>query len=111
VWTVGGAGGFPAAQCCFALLSLANKFTLINEKLASQFDLSTTAYNITCILSFFPFTLFSSFLVLVRIPSLCRAPGGECASLLATYIHRHLKVVFWVATLMLDEMEEELFCE
>jgi len=32
-------------QRCFALLSLANKFTLINEKLASQFDLSMSVYN------------------------------------------------------------------
>jgi len=35
----------PVAQRCFALLSLANKFTLINEKLASQFDLSMSVYN------------------------------------------------------------------
>jgi len=35
----------PVAQHCFALLSLANKFTLINEKLASQFDLSMSVYN------------------------------------------------------------------
>ena len=37
--------GSPVTQRCLVLLSLVNKLTLINEKLASQVDLSMSVYN------------------------------------------------------------------
>lgn len=80
------------------------------EMLPDLMKVSPNYTYIPCIMSFFPFTLFSSFLLLWLMPLLCRSPGGEIISLLLPSFVVTQKLQCQVATLMLDEPVKVLFC-